>query len=86
MEEFRAQYAMKNSPNSIGSYYFQRFSGQVITGKDDNNKTKKDYWFWAGSVWKAIPQVLQEFGRFVPTTWNLNKQCVEPVRVSNDAL
>ena len=30
--------------------------------------------------------MLQEFGRSVPTTWNLNKQCVEPIRVSDDAL
>ena len=77
---------MKNSPNSNGSYYFQSFSSQVITGREDNNKTWKDYWFWPGGAWEAPPQVLQEFGRFVPTIWNLNKQCVEPVRVSDDAL
>ena len=45
LEEFRAQYAMKNSPNCEGSYYFQSFSGQVITGLDGNNKTWKDNWF-----------------------------------------
>ena len=30
--------------------------------------------------------MLQEFGRFVLTTWNLNKQCVKSVRVSDDTL
>ena len=29
--------------------------------------------------------MLQEFGRSMLTTWNLGKQCVEPVRVSDDA-
>ena len=30
------------------------------------------------------PQVLEEFRRFVPTTWNLGKQCVETARVFDD--
>ena len=30
--------------------------------------------------------MLEEFGRFVPTTWNLGKQCVEPDRVSDEGL
>ena len=47
LEEFRAHYAVKNSPNYEGSYYFQSFSEQVITGQDDSNKTWKDYWFSA---------------------------------------
>ena len=46
VEEFRAQYAVKNSPNCNGSYYFQSFFDQVIIGRDDSNKTWKDYWFW----------------------------------------
>ena len=37
-------------------------------------------------MWEAPPYVLQEFGRAVPTAWNLSKQCVEPDRVSDDAL
>ena len=60
LEEFRAQYAMKNSPNCEGSYYFQSFSGQVITGRDDNNKTWKDYWFSVGGVWEAPPLSAEE--------------------------
>ena len=39
VEEFRAQYAVKNSPNCNGSYYFQSFFSQVIIGRDDSNKT-----------------------------------------------
>ena len=30
--------------------------------------------------------MLVEFSRFVPTTWNLGKQCVEPTRVSDEGL
>ena len=30
--------------------------------------------------------MLEEFDRSVPTTWNLDKQCVEPARVSDEAL
>ena len=77
---------MKNSLNCNSFYYFQSFFGQVITGRDDSNKTWKDYWFWAGGAWEAPPQVLKEFGRFVPTTWNLNKQCVKAFAVTDDAL
>ena len=77
---------MRNSPNCEGSYYFQSYSKQVITGQDDSNKTWKDYWFWAGGAWEAPPQVLREFGRSVPTTWNLNKQYVEVFAVSDEAL
>ena len=75
LEEFQAHYVVKNSPNYEGSYYFQSFSRQVITGRDDSNKIWKDYWFWAGGAWKAPPRVLKKFERFMPTTWNLNKQC-----------
>ena len=32
------------------------------------------------------PRELEEFGKAVPTTWNLGKQCVDPVRVSDEAL
>ena len=39
VEEFRAAYAVKNSPNCNGSYYFQSFEGHVITGGDESNKT-----------------------------------------------
>ena len=38
-EEVRAQYAVNNLPNCEGSYYFQSFRGQVITGRDDSTKT-----------------------------------------------
>ena len=43
VEEFQVAYALKNSSNSNGSYYFQSFTDQVITGRDDSNKTWKDY-------------------------------------------
>ena len=68
VEEFQAAYTVKNSPNCNGSYYFQSFQGHIITSRDDSKKTWKDYWFWAGGSWEAPPQVLEEFGRFVPTT------------------
>ena len=44
VEELRAAYAVKNSPNCNGSYYFQSFEGHVITERDDSMKTWKDYW------------------------------------------
>ena len=71
-EEFRAQYVV-NSSNCEGSYYFQSFRGQVITGQDDSNKTWKDYWFWVGGTWEAPPNAMQTFGHSVLTTWNLNR-------------
>ena len=86
MEEFHAAYAVKNSPNYNGSYYFQSFKGHVITGRDDSMKTWKDYWFWVGGSWEVHPQVLKEFRRVMPTTWNLGKQCVEPAKVSDEGL
>ena len=43
VEEFRAAYTVKNSPNCNGSYYFQSFQGHIITSREDNNKTWKDY-------------------------------------------
>ena len=30
--------------------------------------------------------MLEEFSKFVPTIWNLGKQCVEPARVSDEGL
>ena len=30
--------------------------------------------------------MLKTFGRSVPTTWNLNQQCVDPFEVTDDAL
>ena len=43
VDKFRAAYAVKNSPNCNGLYYFQSFQGQVIIGRDKSNKTWKDY-------------------------------------------
>ena len=43
LEEFQAAYTVKNSPNCNGSYYFQSLLGHIITSREDNNKTWKDY-------------------------------------------
>ena len=86
IEEFRATYAVKNSPTYNNSYYFQSVQSHLITSRDESNKTWKEYWFWARGSWKASPQVLEEFKSFVSTTWNLGKQCVEPARVSDEGL
>ena len=84
MEELQVAYAVKNSPNCNGSCYFQSFEGRVITGKNDTMKTWKDHWFWAGGSWEPHPRELEEFGRAVPTTWNLEKQCVELAKVPDE--
>ena len=75
---------LSNSPNCEGSYYFQSFQDQVITGQDDSNKTWKDYWFYVGGAWEAHPDVLKTYGQSVPTTWNLNWQCVDAFEVVDD--
>ena len=43
VEELRAAYSVKNTPNYDDSYYFQSFEGHVITGRDDSLKTWKNY-------------------------------------------
>ena len=43
VEELRAAYSVKNTPNCDGSYYFQSFEGHVIIGRDDSMKTRKNY-------------------------------------------
>ena len=47
VEELRVAYSVKNTLNCDGSYYFQSFKGRVITDRDDNMKTWKNFWFWA---------------------------------------
>ena len=47
VEELRAAYSIKNTPNCDSSYYFQSFEGRVIIDRDDNMKTWKNIWFWA---------------------------------------
>ena len=84
VEELRAAYSVKNTPNCDGSYYFQSFEGRVITGRDDSMKTWKNFWLWAGGSWEGHPQELEEYGRSVPTTWNLGRQCVDPTTVSDE--
>ena len=86
LEEFRAHYAIKNSLNCEGSYYFQSFTRQVINNWDDHNKTWKDYWFWVRCAWEAPPLVLKTFGHLMSTTWNLNWQCVDSFEVTDDVL
>ena len=84
MEELRAAYSVKNTRNCDDSYYFQSFEGRVITGRDDSMKTWKNFWFWAGGSWEGHPHELMEFGRVVPTTWNLGRQCADPAIVPNE--
>ena len=84
VEELRAAYSVKNTSNCDGSYYFQSFEGHVITGRDNNIKTWKNYWFWAEGSWEGHPRKLEEFGRVVLVTWNLNKQCVNPAVVPDE--
>ena len=43
VEELRAAYSIKNTPNCDDSYYFQSFEGCVITGRDENMKTWKNF-------------------------------------------
>ena len=43
VEELRAAYSVKNTPNCDGSYYFQSFEGRVIIGINDNMKTWKNF-------------------------------------------
>ena len=45
VEELRAAYSIKSTPNCDGSYYFQSFEGRVITSRDDSMKTWKNFWF-----------------------------------------
>ena len=47
-------------------------------------KTWKNFWFWAGVSWEGHPCELAEFGRAVPTTWNLGRQCVDPATVFDE--
>ena len=84
VEELRAAYSVKNTPNYDGSYYFQSFEGRVIIGRDGNMKTWKNYWFWARGLWEGHPRELAEFGRAVPTMWNLGRQCAEPTTVPDE--
>ena len=84
VEELRAAYSVKNAPSCHGSYYFQSFEGQVITDRDDSMKTWKSYWFWAEGSWEGHPRELAEYGRAVPTTWNLEKQCADQAAISDE--
>ena len=81
VEELRAAYSVKTTLNCDGSYYFQSFERRVITGRDDSMKTWKNFWFSAGGSWEGHPRELAEFGRVVPTTWNLGRQCADPAIV-----
>ena len=84
VEELRATYSIKTTPNYDDSYDFQSFEGRVITDRDDSMKTWKNYWFWAGGSWEGHPRELAEFGKAVPTTWNLGRQCVDPAIVPDE--
>ena len=73
VEELRAAYTVKNTPNCDGSYYFQSLEGRVITSRDDSMKTWKKLWFWFEGSWEGHPQELKDYGRFMSTTWNLGR-------------
>ena len=47
-------------------------------------KAWKNYWFWAGGSLEGQPRELAEFGRAVPTTWNLGKQCAKPATMPDE--
>ena len=84
VEELRVAYSVKNTPNCDDSYYFQSFEGRVITGRDDNMRTWKNFWFWVEGSWEGHPRELAEFGRAMSITWNLGRQCADPAVVSDE--